>query len=113
MSRLPAICSTILVLLAFNAASSQEPLRCEAGHLIGNPEDSLLARFGAGDPDFIEFQVGNLEAQFGVQPSASMSGGVLLRRGDRMAGADAAQYDPIERALFLTCLLYTSPSPRD
>lgn len=102
MSRLPAICSTILALLAFNAASSQEPLRCEAGHLIGNPEDSLLARFGTGNPDFIEFQVGDLEAQFGVQPSASMSGGVLLRRGDRMAGADAAQYDPIEHALFLT-----------
>jgi LPS-assembly protein len=68
------------------------------------PEDreSLLAQFGAGDPDVIEFQVGEIDAQFGDDPRASMSGGVLLRRGNRLAGADEAAYDPIQQALNLT-----------
>ena len=65
-------------------------------------EDSLLARFGPGDPDIIEFQVGELEAQFGDFPATQMSGGVLLRRGDRLAGADTASYDPIQKTLLLS-----------
>ena len=65
-------------------------------------EDSLLTRFGPGDPDVIEFQVGELEAQFGDFPATQMSGGVLLRRGDRLAGADTASYDPLQKTLLLS-----------
>ena len=51
--------------------------------------------------DTIEFEVGELEAQFGGAPTAKMSGGVLLRRGDKQAGADSAAYDPTNRSLLL------------
>ena len=102
MSRLPAIISGLILLLAYDAASAQERARCEIGSITAADGESLLARFGTGNPDVIEFQVGELEAQFGDDPTASMSGGVLLRRGDRMAGADAATYDPIGRALSLS-----------
>jgi len=64
-------------------------------------DESLLAAFGEGDPDVIEFQAGELSATFGRDPTASMSGGVLLRRGDRLAGADNASYDPLTRAVHL------------
>ena len=43
-----------------------------------------------------------IEAAVGDDPTASMSGGVVLRRGDRLAGAEAASYDPEARALRLT-----------
>ena len=102
MSRLPAIICGLILLLAYDAASAQERPRCEIGSITAPDGESLLARFGTGNPDVIEFQVGEFEAQFGEDPTASMSGGVLLRRGDRMAGADAAIYDPIGRALSLT-----------
>lgn len=101
MPRLPAIFSGLFLLLAFDAAGAQEPARCEVGSITTSEGESLLSRFGAGDPDVIEFQVGELEAQFGDNPTASMTGGVLLRRGDRLAGADGASYDPIQRALSL------------
>jgi LPS-assembly protein len=88
-------------LLAFDVARAQDPARCVVPPLTGTDRESLLERFGTGDPDVIEFQVGELEAAFGEQPSASMSGGVLLRSGERLAGADAAEYDPVEKALRL------------
>ncbi|MGI9261356.1 MAG: LPS-assembly protein LptD, partial [Woeseiaceae bacterium] len=49
----------------------------------------------------IEFQAGEVDATFGQNPTASLSGGVLLRRGDRLAGADSAEFDPLTRALRL------------
>ena len=54
-----------------------------------------------GDPDVIELQAGAFEAALGDHPTASMSGGVVLRLGDRLAGADTASYDPDLRALNL------------
>jgi LPS-assembly protein len=56
-----------------------------------------------GDPDSeaITLEVGEIEAQFGLEPSASMSGGVLLRQGDKLAGADSARYDPAGKSLLL------------
>ena len=63
---------------------------------------SLLEQYGAGDPEVIELQAGEFEAALGEEPKASMSGGVLLRRGERLAGADGASYDPAQRALQLT-----------
>ena len=66
------------------------------------PADSLLERYGVGDPDVVELQAGEFEAALGDAPTASMSGGVLLRRGNRLAGAETASYDPEQRALHLT-----------
>jgi len=46
-------------------------------------------------------EVGALEAEVNAAPKASMTGGVLLRQGDKLAGADSARYDPTNRALLL------------
>ena len=54
-----------------------------------------------GNPDVVELQAGAIEAALGDNPTASMSDGVLLRRGDRLAGAETASYDPQQRALHL------------
>ena len=89
-------------MLAYGAANAQSPERCVTPPLTGEEEESLLARFGTGNPDIIEFMAGEVEAQFGENPTASLSGGVLLRRGDRLAGADDANYDPVNQALELT-----------
>ena len=63
---------------------------------------SLLDQFGVGDPDVIELQAGEFEAALGDAPTASMSGGVVLRRGNRLAGAETASIDAERRALLLT-----------
>ena len=89
------------LLLASAYASAQDPLRCQAPRLPGADEGSLLSQHGAGDPDVIEFRAGEVEAAFGENPSASLSGGVLLRSGDRLAGANAASFDPETQSLFL------------
>ena len=64
-------------------------------------EGRQLLSSSVEDPDAIVFEVGELEAQMGPRPTASMTGGVLLRRGDKAAGADSADYDPDRRALTL------------
>jgi len=61
--------------------------------------DSLLEEFGIGDPNVIELLVGEFAASFGDVPQASMSGGVLVRRGDKLVGADRAAYNPVTQAL--------------
>ncbi len=53
------------------------------------------------DPDAIRFEAGEFEAQLGAAPMAAMSGGVLLRRENKLAGADSARYDPNQKALVL------------
>ena len=97
MSRLTLLITGIL--LAISSAGAQD--RCAAPQLTPVAGDSLLEEFGPGDPDVIEFLTGELEATFGDQPTASLSGGVVLRRGERLAGADTAHYDPLTQALML------------
>ena len=46
-------------------------------------------------------EVGALEAEVSATPKASMTGGVLLRQGDKLAGADSARYEPNSRSLLL------------
>ena len=53
------------------------------------------------NPDIIQLEAGQFEAQLSDNPSASMTGGVLLRRGDKLAGAESARYDPEQKALHL------------
>lgn len=102
MSKLTILISGFSLLLAFSPAEAQQRLQCASPPAPKIADESLLAEFGAGDPDAIEFLTGELEANFGENPTVSMSGGVILRRGDRLAGAENAAYDPLTRALHLT-----------
>ena len=86
--------SGVLLLLSLAPAAAQD--RCTPTPPPGLASDSLLAEFGPGDPDVVEFLTGEIEASFGDEPTASLTGGVLLRRGDRFAGADTARYDPVD-----------------
>ncbi len=54
------------------------------------------------DPGTIEFEVGEFDASLGANPRASMSGGIVIRQGQRVAGADAASYVPETQSLLLT-----------
>ena len=111
LSKLSTLTTGLFLLLALAPAAAQERLQCQTSAAADTAEESLLAEFGSGNPDVIEFQVGELEASFGDDPTARMSGGVLLRRGDRLAGADNAIYDPLTRALLLTgSVRYEDPS---
>ncbi len=80
---------------------AQERVACESPSAREQAGGSLLEQYGVGDPDVIELQAGAFEAALGDNPTASMSGGVVLRRGDRLAGADTATYDPLLQALNL------------
>jgi LPS-assembly protein len=55
----------------------------------------------ADNPGAIVLEAGRLQAQVGDEPTAVMSGGVLLRSDDKLAGADTARYDPDTKALLL------------
>ena len=91
------IAGTLLVLSHAHAA---DPAACRTT-LDPIADDTLLPETSGDDPDAIIFEVGELEAQFGPDPTASMTGGVILRQADKVAGADAARYDPTQRALLL------------
>ncbi len=62
--------------------------------------DSLLGG-RLDDPNTIQLEVGRIEAQLGDLPSARMSGGVILRRDDKLAGAESAYYNPSTKAMHL------------
>ena len=88
-------------LLAATAALAEEDLSCQT--TLGRPlaVDSPLREIVLGSPETIQLEAGRLEAQVGDEPTAVMSGGVLLRRDDKIAGADTARFDPELRALHL------------
>lgn len=99
MSSKPLI-SACLLLAALNAAAD-EPLSCRtslAGPLAANP---FLPATALGSPDTIQLEAGKFEAQIGDLPTAVMSGGVLLRRDDKLVAAESARYDPVSKALHL------------
>ena len=111
MSKLSTLITGLSLLLALSPAVAQQRLQCQQPEPEEIADESLLAAFGPGDPDTIEFQAGEVEASFGDDPAVSMSGGVLLRSGDRLAGAENAIYDPQTRALYLTGgVRYEGPS---
>jgi LPS-assembly protein len=55
----------------------------------------------AAYPGAIVLEAGRLQAQLGDDPTAVMSGGVLLRSDDKLAGADTARYEPESQAILL------------
>jgi len=76
-----------------------EPQACRNTIDTRLTEDVPLAT--TDDDQAIELAFGEGEATFGERPTATVTGGVLLRRGDKLAGADSARYDPDDRALHL------------
>jgi LPS-assembly protein len=88
-------------LLSVPVAHAAEPLACQ------NTLDTQLSAFAQSsmtplpDETSIELTAGEMEAQMSDKPSASMTGGVLLRRADKLAGADSATFDPENRAMHL------------
>ena len=53
------------------------------------------------NPETIQLEAGRLESTFGASPTATMSGGVMLRRDTKLMSADSARYDPLYKALHL------------
>ena len=87
--------------MAVSAAQAQEPLACQ-NTLSTDLTDTLrVSPEQLADEDTIELRAGEFEATFGARPTAVVEGGVVLRRGDKVAGADSARYDPDQRAMLL------------
>lgn len=96
----PSIRFAILAaLLLAPAAHAQEPLACR--NTLGTGLDRDAPPQLTDNSNAIELEAGEIEAAFGDETTASMTGGVVLRRGERLAGADVARYDPDDRALHL------------
>jgi LPS-assembly protein len=82
-------------------ASAQEDLACRTP-AVSNFSDELFFAAVEGDEDAaIVFEAGNIDAMLGPPPRAALGGGVLVRRGQRLAGADTALYDPDSTSLAL------------
>lgn len=88
-------------MLACTPAAAQR-LLCEPQEVEARLDASLFSDLDNADPNVVEFQAGEIEATFGDQARVSLSGGVLVRRGDRLVGAEEATYDPLTQALLLT-----------
>ncbi|MEO1246170.1 MAG: LPS assembly protein LptD [Pseudomonadota bacterium] len=97
-------------------AADDQPLAC--GTSLDERIDldpSLLEQSGErqiGDANGeIEFLTGSLEARLGEEAGAELRGGVVLRQGPRLAGADSANIDPLTRSLYLSGKVrYEGPS---
>ncbi len=87
-------------LLVLPHAHGAEPTSCRvpANKLF---DDTRISALGDAGSNTAVLETGEFHAQLGDKPTASMTGGVLLRQGDKLFGADAAHYDPDRRALFL------------
>ncbi len=88
--------------MAAPAAYGQSANVCRAPDISGISEGALFDPDADTDDQSITLEAGSIEAILGDQPKASMSGGVMLRRGLRLAGADSAIYDPETLSVNLT-----------
>ncbi len=93
--------TTACLLLAVTNAYGAEPLACKTSLAEPQASNSLLATGLLDDPTIIQLETGRLEAQLANVPSAIMTGGVVLRRGNKAARAESARFDPEQRALHL------------
>lgn len=53
------------------------------------------------DSGTITLEVGGVEARLGDKPTATMTGGIYLRQGNKLAGAESARFDPESKTLLL------------
>ncbi len=84
--------------LAVSNAYAAEPDSCYVP-FDRIPLDRPLAEGEPADPNTIVLETGELEARLSEPASASMTGGVLLQQGDRLAGAESARFDAARKAL--------------
>ena len=85
---------------ALSPAYGQQLPICEIPEPAPLAEESELTNLDSGDPNAIEFLAGELVGDLGTG-GATMTGGVLVRRGSRLARADTAIYDPAAKSLLL------------
>ncbi len=88
-------------MLACASAHSQQEFQCAVADAGDSMDKALFGDLDAGDSEAIQFEAGQLEAQLGEKPSATMSGGVLVQQGERLAGAESASFDAETMALRL------------
>ena len=88
-------------LLAATCAHATDEMSCQTSLGPQLVDDSLLPATVLDNPETIQFEAGAIEAELGDNPTARMTGGVVVRRDDKVAGAETARYDPQQRALFL------------
>ncbi|NNF40741.1 MAG: LPS assembly protein LptD [Woeseiaceae bacterium] len=88
-------------LLAATALHAADPEACGTSIGARLAGDTLSSGLAADNPDTLILEAGQFEAVLGAEPGASLSGGVLLRQDDKLAGADFARYDPAEKAVLL------------
>ena len=81
-------------------AQAAEPESCYAPVEPVDVDDALTT-IDLDSPETLFFEAGQFEAQLGEQPTASMAGGVLLKQGERLAGAEKATYEPANQSLLL------------
>jgi LPS-assembly protein len=91
---------TACSLLAVANAHGADPLACDTSLSGPSVRDTSFAEQLAGDGTVV-FEAGRIEAQLGDSPAANLTGGVLVRSGDKLAGADTARYEPSNKALIL------------
>jgi LPS-assembly protein len=92
--------ASLFILLAFAPAHGQD-MQCETGNVGDIVDRSLFGGLDADESGAIQFEAGNIEAQLGDSPTAKMTGGVIVKQGNRLAGADNASYDTERMALTL------------
>ena len=92
------------------AGVADERLNCP----VAITEDQVPAWQPAEDrADAIILEAGKIQATVGEMPRATLSGGVRLTSGNRMAGADSAAYDPVDMAVNLDGnVQYRDPNTR-
>ncbi len=88
------------LILAASVTDAAEPRACNTGLGVALPTEVFQPR----EPDdlAIELEAGELEATLDETLDMAVTGGVLLRRGQRLVGADEARNDPGQRAVILT-----------
>ena len=75
---------SVLVLVGLSAAEASEPLVCE--NTLGTRLiESAPSAFDIGNPETIQLEAGEVEAQLGDSQTTKLSGGILLRRVDFQA----------------------------
>ncbi|MFQ5546680.1 MAG: LPS-assembly protein LptD [Woeseia sp.] len=102
MTGIPVALAGLLAALVSGVAYSQQDLQCDAADAGELLDRSLFDDIDAGDSNGMLFEAGEMQAKLGDRPSASMTGGVLVKQGERLAGADTASYDPDTLALHLS-----------
>ena len=88
------------LLLVPPVAQAADPAFCSTS-LDRLSDEKQVPALNLENPNAVVFEVGALQAEVSPTPSASMTGGILLRRGEKLAGADSARYDPDNRSLLL------------